>query len=135
MLSFAAYSQIAGLDPLVALGNGTSGAIQMAAVYDTLMRYDLESKTYKPQLAESLTGNADSTEWTLKLRANVKFTDGTAYDAMPFVSLFADRAGPANCLPRRLRRIHRLPAYLDCDHVYSALIPDVVVVDAHVKIR
>src|SRR5690348_5747785 len=36
-LTFAAYSQIAGLDPLVALGNGTSGAIQMAAVYDTLM--------------------------------------------------------------------------------------------------
>ena len=80
-LTFAAYSQIAGLDPLVALGNGTSGAIQMAAVYDTLMRYDIATKTYKPQLAESITSNADSTEWTLKLRAGVKFSDGTDYDA------------------------------------------------------
>ena len=63
-LTFAAYSQIAGLDPLVALGSGTSGAIQMAAVYDTLVRYDIETKKYTPRLAESFTANADSTEWT-----------------------------------------------------------------------
>jgi len=32
-----------------------------------------------------LTANADSTEWTLKLRPNVKFTDGTPYNAAAVV--------------------------------------------------
>src|SRR5215213_696384 len=40
-LTFAAYSNIPGLDPMVALGSGTSGGIQMATVYGTLARYDL----------------------------------------------------------------------------------------------
>src|SRR5215213_7929921 len=48
-LRFGAYQDIAGLDPLVSLGSGTSGGIQTAAIYDTIMRYDLATKTYTPQ--------------------------------------------------------------------------------------
>nr|WP_253945305.1 ABC transporter substrate-binding protein [Nocardioides sp. zg-DK7169] len=52
----------------------------MAAVYDTLLRYDQEAGTYEPQLAESLESDDDIT-WTLKLRDGVTFTDGTPLDA------------------------------------------------------
>ena len=31
--------------------------------------------------AESVTSNADSSEWTLKLKSGIKFRDGTPYDA------------------------------------------------------
>lgn len=49
-------------------------------IYDTLMRYDPTKKVFEPQMAESLTPNADNTEWILKLRANTKFSDGTDLD-------------------------------------------------------
>ena len=55
--------------------------IEMAAIYDTLVRYDPVTLKYEPQTAESVTSNADSTEWTIKLRPNIKFSDGTDYDA------------------------------------------------------
>ena len=34
-----------------------------------------------PFLAESITPNADSTQWTIKLRHGIKFTDGTPLNA------------------------------------------------------
>jgi peptide/nickel transport system substrate-binding protein len=55
--------------------------IQVArAVYDTLTAPD-ENGDIKPFLAESVDHNADYTQWTIKLRPNVKFHDGTALDA------------------------------------------------------
>jgi peptide/nickel transport system substrate-binding protein len=80
-LTMAVYSEPSGLDPVVPQGGGTGGNHELGAIYDTLMRYDPDAKTYVPQLAEALTANADSTEWTLKLRAGVKFSDGTDFDA------------------------------------------------------
>jgi peptide/nickel transport system substrate-binding protein len=131
ILTFAAYSEIPGLDPIVALGNGTSGAIQMAAIYDTLLRYNVDTKQYTPQLAESITSNTDSTEWTLKLRPNVKFTDGTDFDATAVqFAMNRHRSGTAGG-----------PTAADCAQwiacprnstssgVYMALVKDVQVVD------
>ena len=131
-LTFAAYSHIQGLDPLVALGNGTSGAIQMAAVYDTLMRYDIETKTYKPQLAESLTPNADATEWTLKLRAGVKFSDGTDLnaDAVRF-SLQRHRVGLTGGVnAAQCAEYIACPRNATSSGVYMTLIKDIQAVDA-----
>ena len=55
--------------------------IQVArAIYDTLVVPDANEK-YVPFLAESVTPNADSTVWTIKLRDGIKFHDGTALDA------------------------------------------------------
>jgi peptide/nickel transport system substrate-binding protein len=55
--------------------------IQVArAIYDTLTVPD-GKEGYKGMLAESVTGNADNTKWTIKLRSGIKFTDGTALDA------------------------------------------------------
>src|SRR5260221_11674028 len=44
-------------------------------------RYIEKHGKYEPETAASVTANADSTEWTVKLKPNIKFTDGTAYDA------------------------------------------------------
>jgi peptide/nickel transport system substrate-binding protein len=81
VLTMGTYSEPSGLDPVVPQGGGTSGNSEMSAIYGTLMRYDETSRTYEPSMAESLTANADSTEWTLKLRPGVTFTDGSPYDA------------------------------------------------------
>jgi peptide/nickel transport system substrate-binding protein len=55
--------------------------IQVArAIYDTLVVPDA-TEQYKPFLAESVTGNADSTVWTIKLRSGIKFQDGTPLNA------------------------------------------------------
>lgn len=80
-LTFGVFSEPAGLDPTVAVGNGTAGGIEMAAIYDTLMRYDSEAGEYEPQLAESLEVNDDFTQFTMTLREGVTFTDGTPLDA------------------------------------------------------
>jgi peptide/nickel transport system substrate-binding protein len=78
-LRVAEYSEAAVLNPTQTYPTGATGMNVMAAVYDTLMRWDPESKSYRPQLAESLESD-DGTVWTLKLRDGVKFTDGTALD-------------------------------------------------------
>ncbi len=45
------------------------------------MRYNTETNKIEMRTAESVTPNADSTEWTIKIRAGIKFADGTDYDA------------------------------------------------------
>ncbi len=80
-LRMAVYGETAGLDPVKSVGSGTSGGTELGTIYDTLMRYDPETNSYVPQMAESLTPNSDFTVWTLKLRDGVTFTDGTSLDA------------------------------------------------------
>jgi len=52
----------------------------VAALYDSLILRDHEL-VHRPYLAESISPNADYTQWTLKLRPNVRFHDGTPLDA------------------------------------------------------
>lgn len=80
-LTFGAYSEAGNLDPASAIVAGSTGGVEMAAIYDVLMRYDSESAQIVPQLAEELVSNADATEWTLSLREGVRFSDGTTVDA------------------------------------------------------
>lgn len=80
-LNFAVYAWTSGLDPAVSTGSGTSGGIELGAIYDELMKYDITTGKYEPQLAESLESDAEGKVWTLKLKANTKFTDGTPLDA------------------------------------------------------
>jgi peptide/nickel transport system substrate-binding protein len=55
--------------------------IQVArAIYDTLTVPDSKGD-YSGSLAESLTPNADFTQWTVKLRPGITFHDGTPLDA------------------------------------------------------
>jgi peptide/nickel transport system substrate-binding protein len=70
------FSATNGFDPVRVAGGGVSGETELAAVYDTLMRYDQESGEFEPQVAESLEPNADFSEWTLTLRDGVTFGNG-----------------------------------------------------------
>jgi peptide/nickel transport system substrate-binding protein len=80
-ITMSTFIETTGLDPLVSSGNGVTGGIEMAAIYDTVMRWVPETGRYEPRTAESLVANADSTEWTLKIKPGIKFTDGTDYNA------------------------------------------------------
>ena len=66
------------LDPAFTTASTLDGAPTFA-VFDTLM-YDDRFANIVPQTAESMT-SSDGIVWTLKLRPNIKFSDGTPYDA------------------------------------------------------
>lgn len=72
---------LANLDPAVLIADGSSTGSDVVPIYDTLLDYDVETAEVIPRLAESVTSNDDFTEWTLKLRAGVTFTDGTPFNA------------------------------------------------------
>ncbi|CAA9267124.1 MAG: ABC transporter, substrate-binding protein (cluster 5, nickel/peptides/opines) [uncultured Acidimicrobiales bacterium] len=57
-----------------------SGASVNRAIYDTLLMRDRSGKM-RPFLAESLETSDDLREWTVKLRPNIKFHDGTELNA------------------------------------------------------
>jgi len=75
-LTFGVLAEARGLDPAVGGPRGTQSGIEMAALYDTLMRYDNETGEFEPHLAESLEASDDLTEWTLTLRDGVRFGNG-----------------------------------------------------------
>jgi peptide/nickel transport system substrate-binding protein len=79
-ITMAMFTETAGLDPMVSSGNGVTGAIEMTSIYDSVMRWNPASGKYEPRTAESLT-STDNIVWTLKIRPNIKFSDGTDYDA------------------------------------------------------
>lgn len=80
-LTFGSYAEPLELDPVKTIVAGTTGGTEMAAIYDVLMRWDEDEQAVVPQLAESLTSDEDHTTWTLTLRPDVRFSDGTTLDA------------------------------------------------------
>jgi peptide/nickel transport system substrate-binding protein len=78
-LTVGLEAESSGWQPCVD-SHSEAGAMVMLALYDPLMSRTADGKV-EPFLAESLTPNADLTEWTLKLRPGVKFSDGTALTA------------------------------------------------------
>jgi peptide/nickel transport system substrate-binding protein len=58
----------------------TSGTQVALTIFDALVALDKDLKP-QPMLAQSLTPNADFKEWTVKLRPNVKFHDGSPLNA------------------------------------------------------
>ena len=63
------------------------------AVMDTLVAYDVDSKTYKGQIAESWT-QVDATTLDVKLRHGVKFSDGSDLDADDVIYSFQYATDP-----------------------------------------
>lgn len=91
-----------GLDPTVASLGVTTGGAPLTAIYDTLLRWDPESGEYSGQLAESIEHDEDFSTWTLKLRDDVTFTDGTPLnaDAVEFsIARMKDARGSAGTYP------------------------------------
>ena len=72
-----------------------SGTMVGQTIYDPLMQKNDKGEV-KPFLAESLTPNADATEWTMKLRAGVKFHDGTDLNSQVLKENFDAAKQPAS---------------------------------------
>jgi peptide/nickel transport system substrate-binding protein len=127
-LTFGEFSQPAGLDPIVSTGQGTTGAIEMAAVYDTLLGYNKATGQYYPRLALSATPNSDNTVWTVKLRPGVKFSDGTDFNAAAVVEgMNRHRSGTPGAPP--CTPMVACPANTTSSNVYMQLVQDITAVD------
>ena len=128
VVTFGEYSQPVGLDPIVATGHGTTGAIEMAAVYDTIVRYNPTTATYDNRTAQSVTSNVDATEWTLVLKPDIKFSDGTKYDAAAVkFGMNRHRSGLPGAPP--CEEVVACPRNLTGSAAYMALVKDIQVVD------
>ena len=84
-LTIGTFTETPSLDPVTNIGTGVTGGMELVALYDTLMTYDTATGKFEGRTAASLTPNTDLTVWTLKLKPNIKFADGTAYDAAAVV--------------------------------------------------
>jgi peptide/nickel transport system substrate-binding protein len=68
-----------GLDPH--LNASSELGIPLSSVYDTLVALDPQTGTFVPGLAKDWTISPDGTEYTFHLRRDVRFHDGTRFDA------------------------------------------------------
>jgi peptide/nickel transport system substrate-binding protein len=127
-INFGTFSETAGLDPIVSTGNGVTGFIEMAAIYDTIVRYNVRTGKYENNTAESVTSNTDHTEWTLKLKPNIKFTDGTDYDAEAVAfGMNRHRSGIPGAPP--CAQLYACPGNSTSSTAYMALVKDIQVLD------
>lgn len=82
---------VSGFDPAVL----ASAAAQFRALYDTLLDVDIDNGDIIARTAESMT-STDGRTWTLKIRPNIKFSDGTDYNAEAVKFNWARIADPVN---------------------------------------
>ena len=75
VLNYGVFTPNNSMDPNQSSA-GLVGGTELAAVYDVLVRWDKETQTWEPHLAESLESNADFTEWTLTLREGITYGNG-----------------------------------------------------------
>ncbi|WP_406288409.1 ABC transporter substrate-binding protein [Embleya sp. NBC_00896] len=84
------------LDPTVASLSQITGGTQAAAVFDVLLWIDPKTGRAEPQLAERATAAEGGRVWTLRLKPDLKFSDGTPLDAEAVKFNWARHADPAN---------------------------------------
>lgn len=87
-LTIGEYSELRSMDPRISYSNGAAGGSALTAVFDPLMRYDWSTQKFVPQLAESL-DSKDNVTWTMKLRKDATFSDGTPVNADAVVNSIA----------------------------------------------
>ncbi|WP_436777568.1 ABC transporter substrate-binding protein [Yinghuangia sp. YIM S09857] len=80
-LEVISVSDMAKVDPFGAGSNYYLDSSRLNAMYDSLFYSEPKTGKALPQTAESLTADATAQVWTLKVKPDIKFTDGTAYDA------------------------------------------------------
>jgi peptide/nickel transport system substrate-binding protein len=88
-------SDIAGFDPLKVGVFGASGAMAASLIFDTLTSLDEDGKA-RPKLAIEWQASEDFKKWTFKLRPNVKFHDGTPFNAQALKANFDRQKDPKN---------------------------------------
>lgn len=100
-LTHAMFLEPGSLDPARTIAAGTTGGMEMLAVYDSLTALDPETQTFIPRMAESFDPNDDFTTWTVKLREGVTFHDGTPLTADAVIASqqrYVDEKGPEQSL-------------------------------------
>jgi peptide/nickel transport system substrate-binding protein len=128
-ITFGTYSETQGLDPIVSSGYGVTGYIEMATFYDPIVRYNTSTGKYEPNTAVSVTSNDALTEWTVKLKPNIKFTDGTAYDAEAVkFGMNRHRSGTAGAPP--CAELYACPRNVTSSAAYMGLVKSIDVVDS-----
>jgi len=100
-LNFGVYAPASSLDPLQNSGSLVGGT-DMLALYDSLMRWDADTNEWVPHVAESLESNADFTEWTLKLRPDVTYSNGDPMVAQDVLDNFVRLQGQGRQAARGL---------------------------------
>ena len=96
-LNYALDAESDGWDPTKNRW-ATAGTEVGMAIFDPLAAYDADAKA-QPYLAQSFTPNADFTEWTVALRPNVTFQDGTPLDATVLKTTFEAHKSSALTAP------------------------------------
>jgi peptide/nickel transport system substrate-binding protein len=61
--------------------SGSGGAGVFSALYDTLLRLNPKTNAIEPWLASGISSNSANTQYTIKLRPNVKFGNGDPFTA------------------------------------------------------
>ncbi|HSH99887.1 MAG TPA: ABC transporter substrate-binding protein, partial [Reyranella sp.] len=79
---------IPGFDGLKVGVYDTAANIAASLIFETLVKLGDDGKA-KPSLAVSWTSSEDFRTWTFKLRPNVKFHDGTPFNAQAVAWTFA----------------------------------------------
>lgn len=87
-LTYVTYSETLSLDPAKIVVAGATGGTELLALYDSLLRYDPEAGDYEPRLAEELEVDDEFRTWTLTLREEATFSDGSPVDAAAVVASF-----------------------------------------------
>ncbi len=91
-------SDITSWDPAITSGTYPGGPMDVRdAIYGVVVYLDVNGKV-QGGMAESLTSD-DATTWTLKLRPNITFSDGTPYDAKAVKYNWDRMADPATMAP------------------------------------
>jgi peptide/nickel transport system substrate-binding protein len=80
-LEVISVSDMAKADPFGALSNYYLDSSRLNAMYDSLFYSEPKTGKAIPQTGESLTADPTGQVWTLKVKPNITFTDGTPYDA------------------------------------------------------
>ncbi|HSA53016.1 MAG TPA: ABC transporter substrate-binding protein [Yinghuangia sp.] len=80
-LTVSINSDSQSLDPFSAFYPAYGDGQRMAALYDPLVVFVQSTGKVEPHLAKSLTSTPDGYTWSLELRPDVKFSDGTPFDA------------------------------------------------------
>src|SRR5215468_3333444 len=86
---------IPGFDPLKVGVYDTAANIAASLILETLVKLDENAKP-KPSLALSWSSSEDAKVWTFKLRPDVKFHDGTPFNAQALKFNFDRQKYPKN---------------------------------------
>jgi peptide/nickel transport system substrate-binding protein len=101
-LTYLKVSDGVGLDLTKIANSGNSDGPSAFMIYDMLVYSNPDTGGVDPETAQTLT-SSDGLVWTLKLKPNIKFSDGTPYDAAAVKFNYLRLADPANAATRALQ--------------------------------